>query len=186
MQRAEILSQASAAINVGEFDRAWQLLIPLAESGDAEAQYRLGALRYEGANISDDIAYAWLEKAAKQNHPDALFYWASYRYPEEPAYIIGAAELGSTAAQYFLGASFAAGDSGYPKNEIEAVKWYTMAAKAGDAEAQYNLGTMILYGEGTPKDIVQGKHWLEESARQGNLSAKRLLAELCRKQDKPK
>src|SRR5437016_394775 len=99
MERDETLDQAHAAMLEGNFDRAWQLLIPLAESGDAEAQYRLGALHYEGANISDDIAYAWLEKAAKQNHPDALFRWASYRHPDDPVYIIRAAELGSTAAQ---------------------------------------------------------------------------------------
>jgi len=186
MQNEETYNEVREAIETGDFDRAWQLLIPLAEAGDAEAQYRLACLSYEGANITDEVAYGWMEKAAKQNHPDALFRWASYCRPGESALIIKAAELGSTAAQHALGVSYATGDDGFPKDEKEAVKWYSMAAKAGDDDAQYNLGTMILYGEGTPKDKVQAKHWLEESARQGNEAAKRLLAELCRNEDKPR
>jgi uncharacterized protein len=176
MKSVETFAQVNAAIKEGDFDRAWHLLLPLAESGDAEAQYRLGQLRYEGADIPVDVAYAWLERAAKQNHPDALFHWASYCGPSESALIIKAEELGSIGAQYFLGVCYATGDSGYPKNESEAIKWYAMAARTGDPEAQYNLATMLLYGEGTEKDPIQARHWLEESARQGNESAAKLLA----------
>jgi len=183
MKYSEISTQVSKAVADGEFDRAMELLAPIAESGDAEAQYRLGALRYKGANISVEDAYGWLEKAASQNHPDALFYWASYCRPGEPGLIIKAAELGSTAAQYHLGVCYALGDDGYRKDESEAIKWYEMAAKAGDAGAQYNLGSMLFYGEGTKKNLVQARHWLYRAARQGHEQAKRLLSEVSRDVD---
>jgi TPR repeat protein len=175
MQNTELFEEVEKAIESNDFGRAQHLLIPLAESGDPEAQYRLGTLRLRGASISEEVAYDWIEKAAKQNHPDALYYWASHCRPRESALIIKAAELGSTKAQHLLGVYYATGDSGYPKNEQEAVKWYKLAAEAGDSDAQHNLGTMLLYGEGTAKDPIGARRWLERSARQGNQQAKRLL-----------
>ena len=41
----------------------------------------------------------------------------------------------------------------------EAVKWYSLAAKQGDAEAQYNLGLMYDFGEGVLEDDVLAYMW---------------------------
>ena len=40
-------------------------------------------------------------------------------------------------------------------------------AKAGIAEAQFNLGVMYAEGEGVPKDAVQAVSWYRKAAEQG-------------------
>ena len=41
---------------------------------------------------------------------------------------------------------------GVPKSIKTAVKWYTLAAKQGNAGAQFNLGWMYGKGQGIPQD----------------------------------
>ena len=41
-------------------------------------------------------------------------------------------------------------------------------AKAGDAEAQYELGSMYYMGEGVPRDYTQAEFWFRKGAEQGD------------------
>jgi TPR repeat protein len=43
---------------------------------------------------------------------------------------------------------------GVPKNAVEAVRWYRLAADQGVAQAQYNLGLMYGLGQGVPKNYM--------------------------------
>ena len=59
-----------------------------------------------------------------------------------------------------------------PSDESVAnYKKYLAAAQQGDAEAQNNLGTMLLYGIGVTKDEVEGVQWYRKSAEQGHAGA---------------
>lgn len=49
-------------------------------------------------------------------------------------------------------------------------EWMPLA-KAGDAEAQYDIGWMYAYGHGVPQDYGTALDWYRKSAAQGNLSA---------------
>ncbi len=40
-------------------------------------------------------------------------------------------------------------------------------AEKGDGEAQYNLGLMMVIGEGIEKDLKKGIEWMEQSAKNG-------------------
>ncbi len=51
------------------------------------------------------------------------------------------AEHGHTDAQYNLGERYYDGD-GVPQDDKTAVKWFTLAAEQGNADAQNNLGLM--------------------------------------------
>jgi len=57
----------------GHYDNAYQEWLPLAELGDAEAQYNLGVMHDEGAGREQNPAEAaaWYHKAAKQGFVDA-------------------------------------------------------------------------------------------------------------------
>ena len=46
-----------------------------AESGSAEAQYRLGGMYYtgQGVRLDNDRALEWYRKAAEQGNPDAQY-----------------------------------------------------------------------------------------------------------------
>ncbi|MCK5814317.1 MAG: sel1 repeat family protein, partial [Flavobacteriaceae bacterium] len=45
------------------------------------------------------------------------------------------------------------------------------AAEQGDADAQYNLGTMYSKGKGTLTDIKQAFYWWKKAAEQGDAEA---------------
>jgi TPR repeat protein len=55
------------------------------------------------------------------------------------------------------------------------VKWYTLAAEQGNADAQYNLGIMYEYGEGVPKDAKSAVKWYTLAAQQGQVESQYYL-----------
>lgn len=65
-----ITEQAIAAYDSEQFDLAFELLLPLAEQGDAEAQTMLGTLYQLGRGTSADSVAAkrWYETASAQGH----------------------------------------------------------------------------------------------------------------------
>ena len=53
----------------------------------------------------------------------------------------------------------------------EAVRWYRLAAEAGDAEAQFDLGFMYDTGRGVPQDDAEAVRWYRLAADQGYFRA---------------
>jgi uncharacterized protein len=110
--------------------REWQ---PLAEQGNALAQYNLGLLYDigQGAPKDYDQARQWYEKAAAQGQADA---------------------------QVNLGILYDYGRS-IQQDFKKAVYWYRLSAKQGNALAQRRLGSMYERGDGVEKDYVQAYMW---------------------------
>jgi TPR repeat protein len=123
---------------------------PLAERGNAEAQYRIGRMYEFGNGYAQDkaVGIAWVRKAAAQGHVDA------------------AQELGVV---------YATGD-GVTRDDVQAVAWFRKAAEKGDAMAEYNLGLMYARGQGVAKDYAQAVEWWRKSAPQGHADAQLKLA----------
>jgi TPR repeat protein len=61
---------------------------------------------------------------------------------------------------------------GVALNYAEAIKWYRLAAKQGDASAQFNLGSMYAMGLGVYQDYVTAFMWTNIAA--ANIPANRL------------
>jgi TPR repeat protein len=95
--------------------------------------------------------------------------------------LLKAAEKGDLDAQHDVGACYATGDWGGPKDDAEAVKWYTTAAESGHALSQYDLGFMLCLGEGAEKDVPKGLWWLEQAVTNGESYAARLLSDVYAK-----
>ena len=72
---------------------------------------------------------------------------------------------GDKRAAFLLASRYASG-RGVPRDDSEAVRWFTAAAEGGLAEAQYNLGIMYLTGRGVPLDPAKGAWWYERAAEQ--------------------
>ena len=74
----EQIKTAKKAIRTQNFSRAFSLYENAATAGNAEAQYQLSNLLIlgTGAPKNQDLAESWLEKAASQNHPAALYHLA--------------------------------------------------------------------------------------------------------------
>jgi TPR repeat protein len=65
---------------------------------------------------------------------------------------------------------------GIPNDDVEAVKWFRLAAAQGDATAQKNLGWMYFYGAGVPENAVEAVSWFRLSAVSGNRDGEFALA----------
>ncbi len=84
--------------------------------------------------------------------------------------LIRCVERGHAGAQSALGLKYASG-AGVPEDDVEAVRWYRLAAEQGYAEAQWLLGTMYGDGDGVPADDVLAYMWFMLSGAQGHGSA---------------
>jgi TPR repeat protein len=154
------------------FRTAKQLLIPLANKGNAHAQLILGYLYFTSdRNTSRSESIDWLQKAAKQRNPDAIYllssmsvsrgFWSNYIVSQRQLKkIYLAARLGSAEAQRCLATSYAHGEI-VKKDLNKTVYWDTKAANQGLAESQHDLGVMYLTGEAGKQDITQSLYWFE-------------------------
>jgi len=143
------LEDAAAAMKRREYGTALQLLRPLADQGDAEAQARLAAMLIAGQGVPQDYTEAakWFRKAADQ---------------------------GSAIAQFGVAAMYIAG-RGVPQDHAEAVRWLRRAADHGDTIAQCLLGHAYATGQGVPQDDVDAVKWPQKAADQGNAVGQCLL-----------
>ena len=66
-------------------------------------------------------------------------------------------------------------ESGVPKDDAEAVKWFRKSAEQDYAMAQYNLGVMYSVRNGVPEDDVEAMKWVRKAAEQGDASAQKGL-----------
>ena len=135
-----------AAAEAGDYTTALSEWKPLAEQGDANAQYNLGILHERGIGVIED-------------HKEAIKW---YRL---------AAEQGDADAQYNLGAMHARG-KGVIEDHQEAIKWYRLAAEQGEASAQYGLGFMHATGKGVIQDNVYAHMWWNIAAASGDEKAR--------------
>ncbi|HIF10876.1 MAG TPA: sel1 repeat family protein [Sneathiellales bacterium] len=166
-----------AAYEQGDFNNAMTEWLPLAEAGDAEAQYRVGRLYGFGEGIEEDKseALSWYRLAANQDHPIAtynlgVFYEHGYGISSDKQvafeYFRKAAELGDITSASIVGGAHWLG-KGVPEDKEEAVRWLRIAAEGGHDIAQNNLGIAYTSGEGVAKDEQKAVYWFRRSAEQG-------------------
>lgn len=150
---AEPLAEASQAIDAGQHGKAIQLLTPLANAGNPQAQYRLGLLHYHGQGVPEDerLAISLWKKAASQGSAEAMFQ------------IGNAFLLGTQAAKLVA------------DPDREAATWYFQAASRGLSEAQYMLGHLFLAGKGVAENRREAINWFRKAASQGHDEAKKAL-----------
>ena len=167
-----------AASARGDYAAALRLLRPLADQGNALAQYNLGLMYADGHGVPRDYAEAvkWYRRAADHGDSAAqnnlgLMYVDGLGVPSDYAEAVKwfrlAADQGNAEAQFNLGLTHAQG-RGLQKNDAEAVKWYRLAADQGDAKAQQNLGGMYDEGRGVPQNDAEAVKWYRLAADQGD------------------
>ena len=126
---ASSLTDAYNAYINGDFDTALKLITPLAERGDAEAQFVLGYM-YETGHV------------APQNSTEAAKWFRK------------AADNDDTIAQISLGRLYEKG-KGVPQDYVEAKVLYTKAAAKGSARGHFRLAGLYRFGLGMPQDLVR-------------------------------
>ena len=128
------------ALERDDYATALNVWRPLAEKGDAAAQYGIGFMYANGKGVpQDDVEAArWFRKAADQ---------------------------GNAVAQLNLGSLYANGQ-GVPQDRAEAARWYRKAADQGNAVAQLNLGSLYANGQGVPQDRAEAAQIGRASCRE--------------------
>jgi uncharacterized protein len=80
------------------------------------------------------------------------------------------AEQGNPEAQSKLGRCYE-NFRGIVRDNIEAAKWYRLAAEQGNADAQNHLGSLYVSGRGVVRDNIEAVKWFRLAAEQGNADA---------------
>lgn len=121
---------------------------PLAEKGDADAQFNLGQAYRLGRGVPINLALAknWFEKAAGRGHLDA-----------------------ETTLGLLL---FQNGD------QAAGLKWLKQAAEQGEPRAQLVYGTALYNGDGVTQDRMLGYSFVSRAAGRGLAPARDTLAQL--------
>jgi hypothetical protein len=121
---------------------------PLAEKGDADAEFNLGQAYRLGRGVATNLAAAktWFERAANQGHLDAE------------------TTLGLLLFQN--------------NEQAEGLKWLKKAAERGEPRALLVYGTALVNGDSVTQDPALGYAYVSRAAAQGLAPAKETLDQL--------
>jgi uncharacterized protein len=169
-------------------------LKPLAEQGNAEAQFNLGSLYYQGWGVPQDYKEAaeWLRKSAeqgyifaqvslgsiyaegvqgaiRQNYSDALMWFILAAGQGD----MEAMELRDTLTERMTPTQIAEAQrlarEFKPLNiHTKSLEEFKALAKQGDTDAQFKVGLMYYFGQGVPRDYLESLNWFKMAARQGH------------------
>lgn len=109
--------RANYSIATGDTIVGVEMLRTIANSGLRDAQYDYGFYCTQGKYVKKDITRGnhFIQEAAKQNHPDAL---------------------------YYLGTAYYYGYERFRKDSIESIKWFEKSAREGSLQGQVALGNI--------------------------------------------
>jgi len=166
---AEQLEDAVEAMRTGNFAEAYCIMRPIAEDGDADAQYNIGWMYVNGygLRINDSLALEWWKKASRQGHIDASF---------------------SIAMLYSLG------EGEVPRDTSAAIDFYLLAADAGHEDAasilKFKIVTDDRFIDGRLHSIIRDREALfgveryvkanKLNARSGPSTESKIIARLLK------
>jgi len=153
LSNAGQLEDAEAAIENKDFEKAYELLSPLAEEDNVEAQTMLGTMYVTGQGVEEDVTtgLSWIMKAATQGY--------------EPARVralnlcMDIARQGDLAAMYNVGYMCLNGWGGEHET-IDCIKWLESAAILGHIRSAKMLSQIYTKGSfGITPDEEKASHW---------------------------
>jgi TPR repeat protein len=153
-ENAAPIEFARDAFKGRDYRKAFELSLPLAEKGNAEAQFMVGNI-YNGnqaGNLDWTKAAEWYRKSAEQGYAPAEFY------------------LGQMLDNGIQTKGPSAG-KGVAKNTKEALSWYHKAAEQKYVDAYAKLALAFYNGVDVPKNLAEAFAWqylsLETHLREG-------------------
>ena len=172
-------NEGHQAFERGDYAKALEEFLPLAEEGHTGAQARLGYI-YEkgeanGVPRNPKAAYKWYRVAAEHGDVHSQIalgrmYWEGREIPQDYEAALHmfqlAAAQGASGGQSGLGTMYLNG-YGVEKDHAEARKWFHLAADQGNGFAQLQLGHIYYEGTGVAQDLVQAYMWFSLAATKG-------------------
>ncbi len=161
----EAFRSGTQALRAGDAQSGLKALEYAAENGHAIAQWKLGRMYADGDQVRrDDVRAFEYFRDIVDGHADD--------------------SLGTPQARFVANAFVALGGyyvTGIPNSPVTANPsrardlFAYAASYFGDADAQYQLGRMLIEGQGGPKDVWQAARWLKLAADKGQYQAQALL-----------
>ena len=179
-----LIDDSLAMARQGEFVRASNLIVDLANNGDSSAQYVLSMyFRDPNALNIPEVGEMWLMRAAENNNAKAQY---------DLGWRLAAGWKNDTVEDivemiyWFERATFNGSDDAYAnlatlyENEYrDVLAEMEVAANDGNAMAQFNLGWInargLVSSEGLMQDMDVAKAWFEKSAKLGFKDAVEVL-----------
>lgn len=149
-----ILPSFTALAYEGDYvwEEKFKEALPLANSGNAEAQYDIGEMYERGRGVNRNMmqAFQWYLKAATQ---------------------------GSTKGEFHAGLCYLKGE-GVEKNLDEALKWLQKSADKNYERANFYLGVMYEKGEGVSVNLTRALTYYKKAFSSGYAPANERIAEV--------
>ncbi|ASG02748.1 MULTISPECIES: tetratricopeptide repeat protein [Gammaproteobacteria] len=179
----EAYEKGYIALSQKKYKAAYAEWLPLAENGDAQAQYSIGWMYSKGLGVEKSVAKAldWYVKSANQGFVDAqysagrIYLYSLQQYEDAFTYFKLAAENDENKAQFYLGLMYYRGD-GISKDLKKSAHWFLQSAKKGNKDAQFYIGQMYELGEGVLQNDKYSLHWFNLASRNGQQDAQYKLA----------
>jgi TPR repeat protein len=163
-------SKESECSDAESISKQYEICLPLAEQGNAKAQYIIGTMfdEYGLAGISKNYpeAYRWYKLSANQGFTkaqiklgDVYIYGRNVQQDINEAYkwYLLAAEKNDAKAQEKIGKMYSGNRHwGFKANYDEALKWFLLAAQQGNKDAQFELGKLY---ENNKNNYVEAIKW---------------------------
>ncbi len=154
LSNAEQLGDAKAAVENKDFEKAYELLCPLAEEDNVEAQTMLGSLYVNGQGVEKDVTkgLSWIMKAARQGYEVA-------RVRAFNLCMDIAKQDKNTAAMHNVGYMCLNGWGGEHET-IDCIKWLESAALLGHIRSAKTLSQIYAKGSfGITPDKEKASQW---------------------------
>ncbi len=165
--------EGDQAFAVGDFERAYTELLPIARTNSLAAYY-VGVMHMEGLSVgqSTESGIRWLTLAALSGHARAQLRLAlAYQngegvaqdYPTAAQWMLESAYGGNADAQYFLGQYYRDG-LGVVQDDRSAYEWVHRSVEYGVAherllDALFYLGAACEWGRGLRQDLTEAYKW---------------------------
>jgi TPR repeat protein len=125
---------ANDAVLQGDYKKAFEILLPLAEAGDVDAMGSVGNMYAfgQGTEIDMDKAYAFWLKASEKH-------------------------LGS--AMGYIAALYSTGQHPVQRDDAQAAAWHKRAAEHGHWKSMMTLSSLYVLGRGIEKNKTLALAW---------------------------
>ena len=181
------LKKALDAINKNNFKRALKILSPIAESGNASAQFYMGYLYFNGLGVIANeqeaaklrsSAIKIFKEQAENGNKEAISKLGRIladgsqvddtNFLEELRWLKLASSHGCREASFMLGNIYNTGhkindtyeSDFFPiTNKKEAFKWFNISAEQGMAFGMINVASFLRVGTGVERDLKEAFKW---------------------------
>ena len=175
--QSQTFEDGRSAYQDKDYKKALEILKPLAEEGDSQAQVTLGIMYDYGQGVDKDPeeAMKWYIKAAEQGipvvqHDVGVKYFqgmgVKQSYERAAYWWEQSANAGLADSQFNLGLMYYRG-LGLDKDYQKAAELFRKAAEQNHSHAQYSLAVMNAFGQGMEKNYAEALKWFRKSADQG-------------------